>query len=138
MRYDHFTMLPEQAFRPRCGRKGMTLEAGVTAAIWTGIALGTIMTGYSVYAGQQSAAQQKKQMAMQQQAQDAQLAQQKAQMKLAEEATNKANQKAPDTGILDKEKMAASQGVGETMLTGQLGIPQEKLSLAKKTTLLGS
>ena len=134
MRYDHFTMLPEQAFRPRCGRKGMTLEAGVIAAL----SLGAIMAGYSVYAGQQANAQQKKQMAMQQQAQDAQLAQQKAQMKLAEEATNKANQKAPDTGILDKEKMAASQGVGETMLTGQLGIPQEKLSLAKKTTLLGS
>jgi uncharacterized protein HemX len=134
MRYDHFTMLPEQAFRPRCGRKGMTLEAGVIAAL----SLGAIMAGYSIYAGQQANAQQKKQMAMQQQAQDAQLAQQKAQMKLAEEATNKANQKAPDTGILDKEKMAASQGVGETMLTGQLGIPQEKLSLAKKTTLLGS
>ncbi len=134
MRYDHFTMLPEQAFRPRCGRKGMTLEAGVIAAL----SLGAIMAGYSIYAGQQANAQQKKQMAMQQQAQDAQLAQQKAQMKLAEEATNKANQKAPDTGILDKEKMAASQGVGETMLTGQLGIPQEKLSLGKKTTLLGS
>ena len=134
MRYDHFTMLPEQAFRPRCGRKGMTLEAGVIAAL----SLGAIMAGYSIYAGQQANAQQKKQMAMQQQAQDAQLAQQKAQMKLAEEATNKANQKAPDTGILDKEKMAASQGIGETMLTGQLGIPQEKLSLAKKTTLLGS
>lgn len=134
MRYDHFTMLPEQAFRPRCGRKGMTLEAGVIAAL----SLGAIMAGYSVYAGQQANAQQKKQMAMQQQAQDAQLAQQKAQMKLAEEATNKANQKAPDTGILDKEKMAASQGVGETMLTGQLGIPQEKLSLGKKTSLLGS
>ncbi len=134
MRYDHFTMLPEQAFRPRCGRKGMTLEAGVIAAL----SLGAIMAGYSIYAGQQANAQQKKQMAMQQQAQDAQLAQQKAQMKLAEEATNKANQKAPDTGILDKEKMAASQGVGETMLTGQLGIPQEKLSLGKKTSLLGS
>ena len=134
MRYDHFTMLPEQAFRPRCGRKGMTLEAGVIAAL----SLGAIMAGYSVYAGQQANAQQKKQMAMQQQAQDAQLAQQKAQMKLAEEATNKANQKAPDTGILDKEKMAASQGIGETMLTGQLGIPQEKLSLGKKTSLLGS
>jgi len=134
MRYDHFTMLPEQAFRPRCGRKGMTLESGVIAAL----SLGAIMAGYSVYAGQQANAQQKKQMAMQQQAQDAQLAQQKAQMKLAEEATNKANQKAPDTGILVKEKMAASQGVGETMLTGQLGIPQEKLSLGKKTSLLGS
>jgi hypothetical protein len=77
-------------------------------------------------------------MAMQQQQQDAQLAQQKAQMKLGEEATNKANQKAPDKNILEKEKMAALQGVGETMLTGQLGIPQEKLGLAKKTTLLGS
>ena len=134
MIYDHFTMLPEQAFRPRCGRKGMTLEAGVIAAL----SLGAIVAGYSIYAGEQANAQQKKQMAMQQQAQDAQLAQQKAQMKLAEEATNKANQKAPDTGILDKEKMAASQGVGETMLTGQLGIPQEKLSLGKKTSLLGS
>jgi hypothetical protein len=108
------------------------------SGVFTALALGAIMTGYSIYAGEQANAQQKKQMAMQQAAQDAQLAQQKAQMKLAEEATNKANQKAPDTGILDKEKMAASQGVGETMLTGQLGIPQEKLSLGKKTSLLGS
>jgi len=29
MRYDHFSMLPEQAFQPRCGRfGGMTLEGG--------------------------------------------------------------------------------------------------------------
>lgn len=28
MRYDHFTMLPEGAFQPRCGRRGMTLEGG--------------------------------------------------------------------------------------------------------------
>lgn len=110
--------------------------SGVFAAIAVG--LGAIMTGYSIYAGEQAASQQKKQLAMQKEAQDAQLAQQKSQMKLAEEATNKANQKAPDLGILAKEKMAAQQGVGETMLTGQLGIPQEKLSLGKKTTLLGS
>lgn len=102
------------------------------------VAVGTVMTGYSIYAGQVAAGQQKKQMAMQQQQQDAQIAQQKAQMKLSEEATNQANQKAPDTGILQKEKVAALQGVGETMLTGQLGIPQEKLNLGKKTTLLGS
>lgn len=134
MRYDHFTMLPEQAFRPRCGRKGMTMEAGVIAAL----SIGAIVAGYSIYAGEQAASQQKKQLAMQQQAQDAQIAQQKAQMKLADEATNKANQKVPDAGILDKEKMAASQGVGATMITGQLGIPQDKLSLGKKTSLLGS
>ena len=28
MRYDHFTMLPERAFQPRNGRRGMTLESG--------------------------------------------------------------------------------------------------------------
>ena len=28
MIYDHFTMLPEGAFQPRCGRRGMTLEGG--------------------------------------------------------------------------------------------------------------
>lgn len=134
MRYDHFTMLPEQAFRPRCGRKGMTMESGVIAAL----SIGAIVAGYSIYAGEQAASQQKKQLAIQQQAQDAQIAQQKAQMKLADEATNKANQKVPDAGILDKEKMAASQGVGATMITGQLGIPQDKLSLGKKTSLLGS
>ena len=112
--------------------------AAMTTAIYVATAVGAMSMGYSIYAGQQSAAQQKKAMAMQQQQQDAQLAQQKAQMKLGEEATNKANQKAPDAGILEKEKMAASQGIGETMLTGQLGIPQDKLSLGKKTTLLGS
>ena len=112
--------------------------SGVATAIYVAAAVGAMSLGYSVYAGQQSAAQQKRQLAQQQQQQDAQIAQQKAQMKQSEEATNQANQKAPDKMILEKEKMAASQGVGETMLTGQLGIPQEKLSLAKKTTLLGS
>ena len=108
--------------------------SGVIAAL----SLGAVMAGYSVFAGQAAAAQQKKQMMMQQAAQDAQLAQQKEQMKLGEEATNRANQKAPDKMILEKEKMAALQGVGETMLTGQLGIPQDKLTLGKKTSLLGS
>ena len=28
MIYNHFSMLPEGAFKPRCGRKGMTLEGG--------------------------------------------------------------------------------------------------------------
>ena len=28
MIYDHFSMLPERAFQPRCGRRGMTLEGG--------------------------------------------------------------------------------------------------------------
>jgi hypothetical protein len=28
MRYDHFSMLPEKAFQPRNGRRGMTLEGG--------------------------------------------------------------------------------------------------------------
>jgi hypothetical protein len=28
MKYDHFSMLPEQAFQPRNGRQGMTLEGG--------------------------------------------------------------------------------------------------------------
>ena len=100
--------------------------------------VGALTLGYSVYAGEQANAQQKRQLAQQKEASDAQIAQQKEQMKLSEEATNKANQKAPDKNLLEKEKMAALQGVGETMLTGQLGIPQEKLSLAKKTTLLGS
>lgn len=100
--------------------------------------VGALTLGYSVYAGEQAAGQQKRQLAQQKEAQDAQLAQQKAQMAQADEATNKANQKAPDKNLLEKEKMAALQGAGGTMLTGQLGIPQEKLSLAKKTTLLGS
>lgn len=100
--------------------------------------VGALTLGYSVYSGQMAAAQQKKQMEMQQAAQAASLAQQKEQMKLSEEATNKANQKAPDKNLLEKEKLASLQGVGETMLTGQLGIPKENLSLGKKTTLLGS
>jgi uncharacterized protein HemX len=111
--------------------------SGVAAAIAIGV-VGALTLGYSIYAGEQASAQQKRQLAQQKEASDAQIAQQKEQMKLSEEATNKANQKAPDKNLLEKEKMAALQGAGETMLTGQLGIPQEKLSLAKKTTLLGS
>lgn len=54
-----------------------------------------------------------------------------------DEATNKANQKSPDSNaILAAAQQAAKAGSGSTMLTSPQGVGQDKMSLGK-TSLLG-
>lgn len=61
-----------------------------------------------------------------------------ASMKNSTEATNKANQKKPDTNaILDAVMQAGKSGASGTMLTGPQGVDPNALALGK-TTLLGS
>lgn len=58
------------------------------------------------------------------------------QEKAADQATNRANQKKPDTGaILDAATQAGKGGASGTMLTGAQGIDPNMLSLGKNTLL---
>lgn len=51
MIYDHFSMLPERAFQPRCGRRGMTLEsAGDPPAMPTQTSQNITQTNLPTYA----------------------------------------------------------------------------------------
>lgn len=80
---------------------------------------------------QQAAAEQAAQSA-------AQLGNMQTQMKLQQEAMNKANQKTPDlAGIDAKNRQASRAGQGGTLLTGANGVEADKLLLGK-TTLLGA
>lgn len=86
-------------------------------------------TAYSVYAGERSASAQKD---AQNQARSAAQTQAKA----ADEATNRANQKTPDTSaILAAQNQAGKGGQSGTMLTGSSGIDPAALQLAKSTLL---
>jgi len=58
------------------------------------------------------------------------------QMKSADEATNRANQKRPDTSaILGAAQQAGKAGASGTMLTGPTGIDPSTLQLGKSTLL---
>lgn len=78
----------------------------------------------------------------QEQKKSAESAQQQAQAnadkqeKAADQATNRANQKKPDTGaILDAANQAGKGGASGTMLTGAQGIDPSMLNLGKNTLL---
>jgi len=61
-----------------------------------------------------------------------------ATLKKQTEATNKANQKKPDTSaIIDAVMQAGKTGASGTMLTGPTGVDPNALALGK-TTLLGA
>ena len=95
------------------------------------IAIATIGTGYSIYAGEQAREQQSK-------AQGEAKANALKQEKLQDEAINRANQKSPNVNaIMAAAQQAAKGGVGGTMLTGPQGIDPSALQLGK-TSLLGS
>lgn len=80
---------------------------------------------------QQSAAQQAADSA-------AQLGNLQTQMKLQQEAMNKANQKTPDlAGIDAKNRQASRSGQGGTLLTGAGGVQLDKLLLGR-SALLGA
>ena len=58
------------------------------------------------------------------------------QMKSADEANNRANQKQPDTSaILDAANQAGKAGASGTMLTGAQGVDPNQLALGKSTLL---
>lgn len=102
------------------------MSGGTAAAYLAGAAL-----AYTVYNGEETRRQQNN---AQDQAKQNALKQEKA----ADEATNRANQKKPDTmSIMDAATQAGKAGVSSTMLTGPQGIDMSALQLGKNT-LLGS
>jgi len=112
----------------------MGLEIGTLMAI--GAATSAVGTAYSIYSGQQAAAQQKEALAQQERAQAQQMEVAKKQQATAEENINRANAKSPDTAsILSSAQQAAAGGSAGTMLTGPQGIVPNQLALGKNTLL---
>lgn len=104
------------------------MSFGISAAAWTAIAA-TTTAAYSIYSGQQQA---KANSAAMQQAQANALKQEKA----ADEASNRANQKRPDTmALLSAAQQSGKAGASGTMLTGPQGVDPNLLALGKSTLL---
>ena len=117
--------------------------SGGTAAAWVAAAVAAVGVGVSAQsAGEQkkanaeSQAQQQKALSQQKDQQAAAEKYQSDQLKQAQEATNKTNQKRPDTaGVLAAAQQAGKSGASGTMLTGSQGVDPSALSLGKNTLL---
>lgn len=93
------------------------------------IVAAAIGAAVSLYSGQQQKSAAKE---AQRQAQANAAKQEKA----AEEATNRANQKKPDSmAMLSATQNANNMGAGSTMLTGAQGVNANSLNLSKNTLL---
>ena len=107
-------------------------------AITAAVALGAVSVGYQIHSGNKQQEAQKKQLALQQQAnQDAkQRAKEAADRNEVE--MNKANQKKVNVGALQsKEEQAALSGPAGTLLTGVQGVDSSQLNLGGNTLLGG-
>ncbi len=104
----------------------------------TAIVVGTVGVGYSIYAGEQQKKQQKKQLALQEQAYRDAKQTAKEQADRADVEMNRANRKRADvSAIQSKEEQSALSGPAGTMLTGVQGVNPDDLTLGGNT-LLGS
>lgn len=95
------------------------------------LAVAAVGTGYSIYSGEKAAdAQADAQKQAKKQAE--------ATATAAEQATNAANKKKPDTNaILSAAMQASKAGVSGTMLTGSKGVSNSQLTLGKSSLLGG-
>lgn len=101
------------------GVTAMTVLAGAAAA----------GTAYSIYAGEKA-------RGAQEDAQNQARANAQKTADAADQATNRANQKAPDaSALLSANQAAAKGGPSGTMLTGTSGIDPSLLQLGKSTLL---
>jgi uncharacterized protein HemX len=113
-----------------------SISATTATLIAAGVAAGT--TGYSIYAGQKQAGQQKKALKAQNTAQAQAEAASLSTERKGEIAANDANKKAPNVAaILARAAQAGSTGISSTMLTSPSGVTPGDLNLGK-ATLLGS
>ena len=104
----------------------------------TAIVVGTVGVGYSIYAGEQQKKQQKKQLALQEQANRDAKQTAKEQADRADVEMNRANRKRADvSAIQSKEEQSALSGPAGTMLTGNQGVTLGDENLGGNT-LLGS
>ena len=102
------------------------------------ITLGTVSVGYQIYSGEKQRKQQKKQLAMQEQANKDAKQRAKEAADRADMEVNRANQRRADVAaIQSKEEQASLSGPAGTMLTGNLGVDPDKLNLGGNTLLGG-
>ena len=106
-------------------------------AVTTAIAA-VASTGYQIYQGQQQKKAQKKQLALQAQANEDARKQAKAEADRADIEYNKANRQTADVSAITDESFLAGKGGGAgTMLTGNMGVDRNQLKLGKSTLLGG-
>ena len=106
-------------------------------AVTTAIAA-VASTGYQIYQGQQQKKAQKKQLALQAQANEDARKQAKAEADRADIEYNKANRQTADVSAITDESFLEGKGGGAgTMLTGNMGVDPNQLKLGKSTLLGG-
>ena len=110
--------------------------SGATSAILAGAAIAGAGVSYVNGQQQKKSANRAADQAEDQARQQATAAEK--QLSLAEQDTNRANQKRANTGsLLDAASQAGKAGASGTMLTGPMGVDPKLLNLGK-STLLGS
>ena len=104
----------------------------------TAIVVGTVATGYQIYAGEQQKKQQKKQLELQAQANADARKRAKEAADRADVEQNRANRKRADvSAIQSKEEQSALTGPAGTMLTGVEGVKLGEENLGGNTLLGG-
>ena len=98
------------------------------------VALGAAAVGYQYYSGQRAHEQQKKQLAMQEQANKDAKQRAKEAADRADMEMNKANRKKPDVDAISRKNKAEAGG---TLLTGNQGIELDQSNLGGNTLLGG-
>ena len=107
-------------------------------AVQAAVALGTAALGYQVYSGQKQRKQQRKQLALQAQANEDAKVRAKEAADRADIEQNKANRKRADvSAIQSKEEQSALSGPAGTMLTGVGGVDKNQYNLGGNTLLGG-
>ena len=102
------------------------------------VIVGAATVGSQLYASSQQRKQQKKQLALQSQANEDARKQAKAEADRADMEYNKANRQTADVGSINDESVLAGKGgAAGTMLTGNMGIDPNQLNLGKSTLLGG-
>ena len=101
-------------------------------------AIGAALVGYQVYSGERQHREQKKQLALQRQANEDARKRAKEASDRADIEMNKANRKRADVSALTrKEEQAAMSGPAGTLLTGVQGVDSSQLNLGGNTLLGG-
>ncbi len=104
----------------------------------TAIVVGTVATGYQIYSGEQQRKQQKKQLALQAQANADARKRAKEAADREDVLQNKENRRRADvSAIRSKEEQSAMTGPAGTMLTGVEGVPIGEENLGGNTLLGG-
>jgi len=102
------------------------------------VVIGAASVGYQIYSGEQQRKQQKKQLALQRQANEDARQRAKEASDRADIEMNKANRKRADvSAITKKEEQAALTGPAGTLLTGVQGVDSSQLNLGGNTLLGG-